>query len=358
MNSTGLFGFLLALALPLCATEAFANVHGTMMVVKGDVKVTSAKTKQTTPGKVGTKVYPGDTITSGPDSRAKIIMSDKNVINVSPESRITIAKYENDGKNSRNVDLKVDYGKVRATVEQKYDGEKNKFNIRTPTAVAGVRGTDFLTGFNPKTQSTTIITFSGVVAVGKPGPGGQIVNPVMVKPGEATNVHRDQAPEPPKQAPREELQQMNMESQADSGPAETPSSQQQAQSGDSESKEPSDKPTEKQAEKSADKQADKQAPPEKQAQDKQASGDQQAKKEGNSSAPANREPAAAPPAPTMIDSRDLDANLSSTINVNPVSEVPKPPIMPPPAPTPPPVQQPNPFIREAGQKASAIIRVQ
>ena len=50
-----------------------------------------------------------------------------------------IEKYTNDAKtDSRQVELKVEYGKVRATVEQKYDGEKNSFNVKTPTAVAGV----------------------------------------------------------------------------------------------------------------------------------------------------------------------------------------------------------------------------
>ena len=178
---------LLVLGLSLSLHASADEINGVMMIVKGDIKVTSAKEKKTSAGKVGTKVFPGDSITAGPDSRAKIVMSDKNVINLSPDTKITVEKYENDGK-TKNVELNVSYGKVRASVEQKYDGEKSKFNIRTPSAVAGVRGTDFMTGYNAGTKATQIITFTGTVAVGAPGPGGSIVNPVFVQPGQMTNV--------------------------------------------------------------------------------------------------------------------------------------------------------------------------
>lgn len=215
MKKIAFLGFALTIMMSLVLSMevgAQNDISGTMMVVKGDVKITSGKTGKTDPAKVGTKVYAGDTIASAAEARAKIVMSDKNVINISPESKITIAKYENDPKkDSRNVELKVDYGKVRASVEQKYDGEKNKFNIRTPTAVAGVRGTDFITGFNPTTQQTRIVTFTGVVAAGQPGPNGQILNAVFVKPGMATNVEHGKPPEPPRPMPSEELNRVEAE---------------------------------------------------------------------------------------------------------------------------------------------------
>lgn len=225
-----LFAFLISLTLLLSAGFAQAETYGTMMVVKGDIKVASAKSGKVENAKVGFKVYEGDAITAGADSRAKIIMSDKNVLNISPDSKITIAKYENNSqKGSRNVELKVDYGKVRASVEQQYDGEKNKFNIRTPTAVAGVRGTDFLAGFNPQTRKTQVVTFSGVVAVGQAGANGQISNPVFVQPGQTTSVSEGQAPEAPKALPKEQVQDMNNESKAETAKNNTPEAQPAAQ---------------------------------------------------------------------------------------------------------------------------------
>lgn len=203
--------FSLAAAAPSWAQDA----NGVMMVVKGDIKVTSGKDGKTEGAKVGRKVFAGDSITAGPDSRAKVVMSDRNILNVSPDSKIVIEKYATDAKgDSKNVEIKVEYGKVRAQIEQKYDGDKSKFNIKTPTAVAGVRGTDFITGFNRTTRQTSVITFSGMVAVGNMGPNGQIQNAVFVRPGQTTNVGVGATPEAPKAMPKEELNQMNQDSAA------------------------------------------------------------------------------------------------------------------------------------------------
>ncbi len=201
------------LAIAFSWTAHAAGLEGVMMVVKGDIKVTTPDGK-TEAAKVGKKVSSGDTITAGPDSRAKVVMADKNVINVSPDSKIVIEKYENNGKD-KNVELNVVYGKVRASVEQKYDGEKNKFNIKTPSAVAGVRGTDFLMGYNTQTKVAQVITFSGSVAVGQPGPGGTIKNPVFVNAGQMTTAGPGKTPDAPKSVPKEDLNKASNETTAD-----------------------------------------------------------------------------------------------------------------------------------------------
>ncbi|MCE3009001.1 MAG: FecR family protein [Proteobacteria bacterium] len=197
------------------ASTVFAQeMGGVFMVVKGDVKITNGAKIET--AKVGSKVKAGDTVTSGPDSRAKIVMTDKNVLNISPDTKITIEKYTNDSQ-SKEVELNVQQGKVRATVEQKYDGEKSKFNIKTPSAVAGVRGTDFLTTYDPQTRVSSVVTFHGTVAVGIPDAAGRLGQIVLVQPGQKTEAKPGLPPEPPKSIPQEQLQQLNMGSQANVG---------------------------------------------------------------------------------------------------------------------------------------------
>lgn len=187
---------------------------GVFMIVKGDVKLLSKGV--TSPAKVGQRVNEGDSILTGPDSRAKIVMSDKNVLNISPDSKMEITIYKNDeSKESRKVELKVDYGKVRAGVEQKYDDDKNTFQIKTPTAVAGVRGTDFSVGFNRNSGKTEIVTFKGLVAFGKANNVGKLENPVLVRPGEKTELLPGQAPQPPQSLPPQELATQNIETVAD-----------------------------------------------------------------------------------------------------------------------------------------------
>lgn len=202
-------------------TNAFAagEMYGVFMVSKGSVKIESAK-KGASDAKVGAKIYEGDTVVTGADSRAKIVMSDRNVINVNPDTKLQIAKYENDAASGKkNVEMNLLQGKVRNNVEQTYDGEKSKFLIKTPTAVAGVRGTQFLAGFNPVTQMTSIVTFKGAVSLASISPSGQIIGtPVLVKKGETTNAAGGAAPEAPKLMPKEEAKKLDQETAAVSAP--------------------------------------------------------------------------------------------------------------------------------------------
>jgi FecR-like protein len=211
-----LLGISTVLIVTAVSVAAWAEpMYGVLMVVKGTVKVENAS-KQTTDAKVGGKVAEGDTIITAADSRAKIVMSDRNVINVNPDTQVTIAKYENDAATGKkNVEMNLLQGKVRNNVEQTYDGEKSKFLIKTPTAVAGVRGTQFLAGFDPKTKMTSIVTFKGAVTLSSIGPQGNIIGaPVLIKKGEMTQAAPETSPEPPKAVPKEDMKKMDSESTA------------------------------------------------------------------------------------------------------------------------------------------------
>lgn len=202
------FTAVLAVALPASAS----SVHGIFKVVKGQVEVIS-KEGQKKKARIGLKVFPEDTVKTGKDSRAKIVMVDKNEINVSPESEFSLSKYEyNPDENKKDVMINVIYGKIRAKVSQKYDGD-NKFRVKTPTAVAGVRGTDFITAFTPATQESRVITFEGRVEFGVPGVGDGISKAVMVVAGQSSILNGSQ-PSAPMQLPVAELGDLNQESDA------------------------------------------------------------------------------------------------------------------------------------------------
>lgn len=189
-------------------------MYGVLMVVKGSVKVQNAS-KQSTDAKVGGKVQEGDTIITGADSRAKVVMSDRNVINVNPDTQIQIAKYENDAATGKkNVEMNLLQGKVRNNVEQTYDGEKSKFLIKTPTAVAGVRGTQFLTGYDIKTKMTSVVTFKGAVALATVGANGALGVSVTVKKGQMSNAAPNSTPDAPKSVPKDDMKRLDGETTA------------------------------------------------------------------------------------------------------------------------------------------------
>ncbi len=187
--------------------------NGMFMVVKGDVKV-SGSGGGAVVAKVGTKVNQGDQIITGLDSRAKIVMSDRNIINVSPNTKVIIEEYVNDAK-SKNVKLGLLEGKIRTNVEQKYDNDKNKFEIRTPTAVAGVRGTQFITSYSEATKKTEVITLQGQVEFRNIVAGnstGAKEEKVVVEKGEQSSVGSGGAPpEPPKRVPADVIKEVERE---------------------------------------------------------------------------------------------------------------------------------------------------
>lgn len=342
------------------------EVYGTMMVVKGDIKVNSTKSGKVETAKVGFKVYAGDAIQSGADSRAKIIMSDKNVINVSPDSKVTIAKYENNpAKDSRNVELKVDYGKVRASVEQQYDGEKNKFNVRTPTAVAGVRGTDFIAGYNPTTRKTTVMTFKGLVAVGVAGANGSITKAVFVRPGQSADVDETQKVQTPQTVPQNQLNDANQESSADTAkggvteaaPAATaaaPAKDQEPKKDEAKADGPAPGPAN--ADQAAKAEPAKESAPATPPASTSSSTPNPPTSPGEGSTSPARTTASVPPV-SMISSRDLDTSISREIKVAP--ELPKvPTTYKPPTAAPVVAPTPNPFVDNAIRNQKSRVRVE
>lgn len=211
-----LLSFLLSIS-PLAQAN---EMYGMFMVVKGEVFVINAQ-NQKNPVKVGSKILPGETVVSGKDSRAKIVMSDRNVMNISPETTLKIEQYTNDPKTGeKNVQLNLLDGKARNNVEQKYDGEKSKFIMKTATAVAGVRGTQFFVAYNAQNQTTQVVTLKGQVSFAPVTVDGSVGKPVMVNKGQATSVSPGAvAPEPPKTLPKEELNKVDKETTAATNPA-------------------------------------------------------------------------------------------------------------------------------------------
>jgi hypothetical protein len=136
-------------------------------------------------------------------------MSDRNVISISPETTIRLAKYVADN-NQKEVELELSAGKARANVEQKYQGEKDRFLMKTPSAVAGVRGTRFLMGFDPVTAMSSVVTFHGAVSFAS-YVDGRLSPPVTVIQGQTTSSVGGELPKPPSTIPKSELRKMESE---------------------------------------------------------------------------------------------------------------------------------------------------
>lgn len=159
---------------------AEAAPSGSFTRVKGQVfvKYKSGKRK----ARVGMKVYVGNVIQTGKRSRVKLLMTDRTIINLGPNSKLRVRRYKSEPKKRiRKSSFDLVYGKIRAKVPR---GGKNDIRFKTPTAVAGVRGTELIILFDEATGESVVISIEGSVNVYDAQGGGGVV----LLPGMATNV--------------------------------------------------------------------------------------------------------------------------------------------------------------------------
>ncbi len=143
-----------ALLIGLFTSQVFAAPVATVSFVRGKV------TLDDKPLKKGQEVPEGAIIITKKRSIAKLQFQDQTRLTIAPKSEVKVAKFEK-GKPGLISLLK---GKIRANVEKEKDG-KDKLFINTPTAAMGVRGTKFDAVFNPFTRKSSVVTFSGIVAM-------------------------------------------------------------------------------------------------------------------------------------------------------------------------------------------------
>jgi hypothetical protein len=88
---------------------------------------------------VNAKVFWGDTVQTDQGGRARITLDDGSILNVGSSSRLIITQH--DSVNQR-TQIQLAYGRLR-TSAVRLARAGSSFEVRTPTAVAGVVGTGF-----------------------------------------------------------------------------------------------------------------------------------------------------------------------------------------------------------------------
>jgi hypothetical protein len=131
------FILILQLAFPL---PIFAQVAGEFIEVMGDVTIQRAKTIYKPKAK--DPVYVKDVIATGEKSRAKLSLLDKSTLTLGSKSRMEVKEFYLKGK-SRTGIFSLPIGKLHALAVKSL-GANSRFDVHTPTAVAGVRGTEWI----------------------------------------------------------------------------------------------------------------------------------------------------------------------------------------------------------------------
>jgi hypothetical protein len=121
------------------AMKSDARAGARFMSFEGDVRVIRAATRQVAIANRDIQLYPGDTVQTQADGRARIGMADGSTVVVRPNSTIIIRDNESaeDGKRS-NVHVVVDSGQM--LVRTNDQSENNKNVIETPKTQNQISG--------------------------------------------------------------------------------------------------------------------------------------------------------------------------------------------------------------------------
>jgi hypothetical protein len=176
-------------AIAMCwagAALAADPVIGSVLAVRGDVFLDSGAGRQ--PVAVNLRLHRSDTIFSDA-GKAKIALNDGTVVSIGENSRLVLADYERVPGNVK-ARFNLVSGALRVLAAKVSPG--GKFEIETETAIAAVRGTDWVIEATPERTSVALVR--GKVAVSARGVQAPAV--VLSSPGQGTDVRPGSAPTP------------------------------------------------------------------------------------------------------------------------------------------------------------------
>ena len=133
-------GILIALG---AAVSAHAADIGQVKVSRGDVTI--ERSGQSLPGTVGTRLQTADTIKTGNDGSVGITMSDDSLLSAGPNTVLSLDRYSFDPTtNQGRFDASLSKGALAIISGRIAKQSKDAMTVRTPSAMLGVRGTEFV----------------------------------------------------------------------------------------------------------------------------------------------------------------------------------------------------------------------
>jgi len=142
---------------PLARAEKLNVIRGSIAKLSGDVRITKKGDTSSHAAKVNDAIGEGDKIGTGPDGMVEIKFDNGNALNLKPESNIFITRLSVNPSTGEYENLfESTSGKIKARIEGLKG--KSRFEIRTPTAISGARGTIMYVEVTP---TTTRVFFEG-----------------------------------------------------------------------------------------------------------------------------------------------------------------------------------------------------
>lgn len=184
---------LLLVGFVLLTRSASAQDVGSVASVSGAAEI--KRGGASTAAVVGAGVRVGDELRTG-DGKLRVVFQDDSIIDLAERSALVVDTQvfnPNAGQVTSLMNLAV--GKARALVSHYYGAAGAEYQVRTPTAVAGVRGTTFMVTYDADLDATQVVGIHGFVQVRNLTADADEF--VYVGAEETTTVSRDGAPTSP-----------------------------------------------------------------------------------------------------------------------------------------------------------------
>jgi hypothetical protein len=169
----------LALAFLLAAAASFAQ-DATLSKVQGPVFLRAGGAAADIVAKGGEELLYGDAVRTGPGGSAHVLIGDRGAVLVAENSAFMLQG------NKVDTTLRFQFGEFLIGLRRKLEGRET-FRVRTPSAVAAVRGTLFW-GKSDEQKTSTYAGFGHTIAVTAKG------KTVLVGAGETTTIAFGEAP--------------------------------------------------------------------------------------------------------------------------------------------------------------------
>jgi len=136
------YGWILVFGLAQVGSTHAAEI-GQIKISKGQVVVERRGT--TLPGSVGTRLETSDTVRTGADGSVGITMDDDSLLSAGPDSALSLERYAFDPTTSQGrFDAALNKGTLAVVSGRIAKQSPGAMTVRTPAAVLGVRGTEFV----------------------------------------------------------------------------------------------------------------------------------------------------------------------------------------------------------------------
>ena len=124
---------------------------GTFKQVQGEVR-TGRDSAQASPHS-GDAVRAGERIATGRDGAASLVLRDGTVLTLGPNTTADLSQFQYDATTQEgNFALDLLQGSLRVVTGLLAKLNPDRFKVKTPTAVVGVRGTDFIVEAAPRLE--------------------------------------------------------------------------------------------------------------------------------------------------------------------------------------------------------------